>query len=139
MTTVEKILAEYGAAVASPLPDRMDGAAQQILASDDPAMFTDLLNELLIKPGHLSHQQVARALQKIRSPTSIPFIERALESGFSYLDYMCSEPEVLAKWFSWLLFDIGTHEAVELMRRFAESDDPAIRDEMRYRLAKLRR
>lgn len=109
-----------------------------IWASDDIFPFVDLLNELLINPNHRSHQQIAKNLQDYApSPSTVPFVRKALESKFDYLEYTCSESNVIAKWFSWLLYSIGTKEAIELMKEYSDSNDEGIRDEMRYRLRKV--
>jgi hypothetical protein len=82
---------------------------------------------------------VAKALQDhVKSSSSIPFVEQALATRFDYLTYTCSDSGVIAKWFSWLLFEIGTPEAIAVMRRYADDPDEGIREEMRYRLAKVK-
>lgn len=97
----------------------------------------DVLNELLVISGHYLHQQIAKTLQDVKSPSTIPFVKRALDSGFGYLEYTCSEPQVIAKWFSWILFEIGTDASINLMEQYANSSNEAIRSEMVYRLSKF--
>lgn len=104
---------------------------------DSPNPYLPLLNELISLPGHNSHQFVVRLVQKIGHPDSLPFIRKALESDFAYLEYTASEHGVIAKWFSWALFAIGTSEAIEMIREFAQSPDSEIREEMQYRLKKV--
>jgi hypothetical protein len=104
----------------------------------DVIAFTDILDELLVTPNHCQHQVIAKTLQDLKNPSSIPFAEKALASGFDYLSYTCSENGVIAKWFSWLLFEIGTTEAIEVMKKYAQDPDEDIRKEMRYRLAKIK-
>ncbi len=58
--------------------------------------------------------------------------------GFEHLAYTASEPGVIAKWFSWLLFEIGTEEAISVLRQYTQSQDPAVATEMRYRSSKLK-
>lgn len=100
--------------------------------------FIDLLNELLINPHHKSHQVIAKNLQDIApSPTTVPFVRKALETNFDYLKYTCSESNSIAKWFSWLLYSIGTDEAIKLMKEYSNSTDKGIANEMRYRLTKV--
>ena len=96
-----------------------------------------LLNELLVSPGHEEHQQVAKLLQNIKSPSTIPFVRKALESNFDYLEYTCSDSNAIAKWFSWLLFSIGTEDAINLIKEYTKSTDKGIRKEMIYRLSKV--
>ncbi|MBB3120119.1 hypothetical protein [Pseudoduganella violacea] len=52
-------------------------------------------------------------------------------------DYTSSEPEVIAKWFSHALADIGTADAIALIRKFAGSPNAGVAKEMMYRLEKL--
>lgn len=99
----------------------------------------DLLNELLVNTDHNQHQMVARTLQRIKSPSTIPFIKRALDSNFDYLEYTCSDHEVIAKWFSWILSSINTKEAISLMEEYSKSANEGIRNEMTYRLRKFKR
>lgn len=119
-------------------PDEIDQSIYLMWLSDNVIAFTDLLNELLINPNHTQHQYVAKVLQDdVKSPSSIPFIEQALATHFDYLAYTCSESGVIAKWFSWLLYEIGTPEAIAVMQRYAEDPDEGISKEMKYRLAKV--
>ena len=101
--------------------------------------FLGLLNELLILPNHQSHQRIARTLQEIASPSTIPFVQRALETNFDYLEYTCSESRAIAKWFSWLLYAIGTKEAIDLIEIYSHSVDDGVKSEMRYRLNKVKK
>ena len=120
-------------------PDKVEIVMQLIWLSKDISRFVHLLNELLIYPHHISHQVVAKTLQDIGSPSTVPYVRLALASNFDYLDYTCSEPATLAKWFSWLLFAIGTEDAITLMEEYSLSEDEGIRAEMLYRLAKIKR
>ena len=97
----------------------------------------ELLNELLVAKGHRQHQLIAKILQDVKSPSTIPFVRRALESNFDYLEYTCSDSDAIAKWFSWLLFSIGTEDAIDLIRVYTQSTDDGIREEMIYRLNKI--
>jgi hypothetical protein len=97
----------------------------------------DILNELLITPNHTSHQRIARTLQQIASPTTVPYVRKVLEMGYDHLKYSGSESASITKWFSWLLHSIATPDAVDLMKEYSNSADPSIRKEMIYRLEKL--
>jgi HEAT repeat protein len=94
----------------------------------------DVLHELLLQPGHQSHQRVVFTLQALKDPRSVPFLQQALAAPFDYLDYTCSESQVIAKWFSHALLAIGTPEAIQVLREFARSPDPGIREEMQARI-----
>jgi hypothetical protein len=108
-----------------------------IWLSGNTANFIDLLNELLINPNHRSHQRIAKALQHTPSPTTVPFVRKALESNFDYLEYTFSDSDVIAKWFSWLLYAIGTPEAIDLIKEYSHSTNEGIKKEMLYRLKRV--
>lgn len=117
--------------------EELDDAIFEMLYSGENTKNVDILNELLLVQFHHHHQAITKALQDIKSPSSIPFIKKVLESNFDYLEYTCSESDAIAKWFSWALYCIGTQEAIDLMKEYANSEDEGIREEMRYRLNKL--
>ncbi len=102
-----------------------------------PQTRADVLNALLLMPGHELHQEVTRAIQELGSPLSVPCIRAVLEGGFDFLEYTCSDDNVIAKWFSHALASIGTPEAIELIKEYADSGNAGIASEMRYRLGKL--
>jgi hypothetical protein len=110
---------------------------QLIWLAENDVYFTDLLNELLINPHHKSHQQIAKSLQNIANPSTIPYIRKVLETEFDYLDYTCSDSDVIAKWFSWILFKIGTNDAIAMIKEFTHSPNEGIAKEMLYRLKKI--
>ena len=119
-------------------PDEIQMTLALIWLSGDIPEYVDILNELLINPNHRSHQQIAKNLQDFApSPTIVPFVRKALESNFDYLEYTCSDSDAIAKWFSWLLYSIGTAEAIDLMKEYRNSNDVGIRNEMLYRLEKI--
>lgn len=119
-------------------PDEIQMTLSLIWLSDDISKYVDILNELLINPNHRSHQEIAKNLQdSAPSPTTVPFVRKALESNFDYLEYTCSDSDAIAKWFSWLLYSIGTTEAIDLMKEYSNSNDKGIRNEMLYRLKKI--
>lgn len=99
--------------------------------------FIDELNILLLEPNHRNHQLITKTIQDLGNPKSIPFIKKALETNFDYLEYTCSNSDVIAKWFSWALFSIGTENAINVIKEYTKSEDDGIRDEMIYRLNKL--
>jgi pantothenate kinase len=100
--------------------------------------FIPILNQLLVNKNHKKHQFITRCIQDLKSPTSISFIQKALETNFDYLQYTCSEDIVIAKWFSHALAKIGTTEAINLMKFYTKSENEGIKTEMMYRLNKLK-
>jgi len=133
------IRSELQTAIKRGEPDDIQMIISLIWLTGKSSEFLDLLNELLINPNHRNHQQIAKALQDIASPTTIPFVRKALESNFDYVEYTCSESGVIAKWFSWLLSSIGNKDAINLIEEFSSSSNEGIRNEMLYRLRKLER
>ena len=117
--------------------DELDLVISLIWLSGIDNQFTDILNELLINKNHRSHQFITKSIQEIKSPSSIPYIRKILQSNFEYLTYTCSDSDAIAKWFSWALYSIGTKEAIELMKEYSNSDDEGIKNEMAYRLTKV--
>jgi hypothetical protein len=137
-TNLDFIIFEIKKALKLNDKEALDHLVQLIYFCENKAPFTDILNELLVHPNHRSHQVATKLIQEIKSPSSIPFIKKVLETGFDYLDYTCSEPEVIAKWFSHTLASIGTEEAINCIKKFAHSSDEGIKKEMNYRLVKLK-
>jgi hypothetical protein len=118
--------------------EQLDATISLIWFSRKQEDFVDILNELLLNPNHRRHQEITKSIQDIRSASSVPFIRKVLESNFEYLQYTCSESDAIAKWFSWALYSIGTNDAIELMKEYSRSEDDGIRNEMTYRLGKLK-
>jgi hypothetical protein len=125
-------------AIATSAPDEIQMTLNLIWLSGDISKYVDILNELIINPNHRNHQEIVKTLQDFApSPSTVPFVRKALESNFDYLEYTCSESDAIAKWFSWLLYSIGTTEAIDLMKEYSSSSDEGIRNEMLYRLKKV--
>ena len=99
------------------------------------AFVEDEFNQLILTPNHYQHQYLLQYLQGLRFTSSIPFLDQALTKGFEYMNHY-SEDGVIAKWFSHALMDIGTPEAIAILKKHAESINPEIREEMQYRLLK---
>ena len=106
-------------------------------AIEDPEVKADVLNGLLVMPGHELHQEVTMEIQRLKSPSSVPYIRSVLEGGFDFLAYTSSDDEVIAKWFSHALAKIGTPDAIEVIKEFSVADNAGIAEEMSYRLEKL--
>jgi hypothetical protein len=118
--------------------EELELAISLIWVSGVDMQFVDILNELLINPNHRSHQLVTKTIQELKSPSSVPFIRQVLQSNFEYLAYTGSDSDAIAKWFSWALYSIGTIDALDLMREYSNSSDEGVREEMTYRLSKVR-
>lgn len=137
VTIKEKVLREMAAAIV----ENDWQATYDLLALtqsiSDQEQKVDVFNNLLVMPGHELHQEVTREIQLLRSPSSVPYIRRVLEDGFQIFEYTCSEPGVIAKWFSHALADINTPESIAVIEEFAKSGEPEVADEMAYRLRRL--
>jgi len=134
---VNFIKQEIATAIDTKSKDIIERAIDLMWYCQDYEKLLGELNTLLLEPNHRSHQWVTKKIQDIGHPSSIPFIRKALETNFEYLEYTCSDTDVIAKWFSWALFSIGTKEAIDLIKEYAKSEDEGIRKEMTNRLNKL--
>jgi hypothetical protein len=105
---------------------------------NNPDIKSDILNTLLLTPGHTFHQEITRAIQDLGHPSSISCIDKILSDGFGLFEYTSSEDGVIAKWFSHALADIGTSEAIQIIRKFSHSPNTEIANEMKYRLERIR-
>ncbi len=116
---------------------RVDRLITLIFTFDDLDIHVEALNNLLVTPHHFFHQAIAKSLQNIASPTTVPFVKQVLEMGFDFLEYTCSESETIGKWLSWVLYRIGTPEAIAVIKEYTESEDEGLAEAMQYRLAKV--
>lgn len=117
--------------------EELDKSVSELLEVKNISNYVNLLNDLLLVTFHRQHQYIAMAIQKLETPSSIPFIDKVLDSKFEGIPYTGSESNSMAKWFSWALFSIGTEEAIEVIIKHANSDDEGISEEMQYRLNKV--
>jgi hypothetical protein len=131
------VISEITNALTSKANKDLDLYINLIWLSGNCSDFTLTLNELLLSTQHRHHQFVAKCIQGNRDPSSIPYIDKALAKGFKHLDYTCSEPQVITKWFSWALYSIGTTEAIAIIKKYAASNNEGIKSEMTYRLSKM--
>lgn len=130
----EFILAEMEIANDSRDWDAWNTLLRMAASIRDPAVKAETLNALLVMPGHELHQAVTKEIQRLKSPTSVPFIRSMLASGFDMLKYTSSEPQAIAKWFSHALARINTPEAIAVISEYAGSSDTGVAGEMAYRL-----
>ncbi len=77
----------------------------------------------MLLDGHFSHQMIRKELQDIGHPSSVVIIVKILEQDFKRFEYTASDDGVIAKWFSHALDDIGTDEAFELLRKYANIEN----------------
>jgi hypothetical protein len=136
---VEFIKEELKKSIESKNEDHIERAIRLMWFQKNSEPFIDELNLLLLVSNHRSHQVITKTIQGLRNPKSIPFIRKALESNFDYLEYTCSDSDVIAKWFSWALYSIGTTEAINIIKEYTKSENQGIRNEMIYRLNKVKK
>ncbi|WP_240726810.1 hypothetical protein [Escherichia sp. E4742] len=117
--------------------ERINTVTEQLLSANNPRFHLDALNLLLVTSGHYHHQEVAMKLQQIGDPSTIPYVRQVFAHGFDYLDYTWSDSGAIAKWFSHLLWKIGTPEALALIQEYTSHSDEGIRKEMLYRLKRI--
>ncbi len=134
---VNFVKSEIRANMSASDPYELDRLLNLLWLSGNYNRYVDLLNELLVCPNHYSHQHIARVLQKLKDPSTIRYVKIALDSNFKYLEYTCSEDSAVAKWFSWILFEIGTEDSIQMLKDYTKSENESIRQEMTDRLSKL--
>jgi hypothetical protein len=117
--------------------EKLDEAISELLEVENISNYVNLLNDLLLVTFHRQHQYIARAIQDLETASSVPFIDRVLESKFEGIPYTGSDSDSMAKWFSWALYCIGTDEAIGVIRKHTNSEDEGIRKEMQYRLDRI--
>lgn len=98
----------------------------------------ELYLELLNIQGHGLHQVILRFIQDGKYEPAIPHIEKMLSSGLRDFVNRTSEPDAIASWVSHALAGIGTREAISVIEKHVESDDPYVSQEMMYRLKRLK-
>jgi HEAT repeat protein len=135
--TPETILTKIENAIANDDNELLESSIDELEFIELSQEFVPILNQLLLNNNHKKHQFITKSIQDLKSPTSISFIQKALETNFDYLQYTCSEDAVIAKWFSHALSKIGTEEAIDLIKLYSKSKNEGIKAEMLYRLNKL--
>ena len=117
---------------------RPDKARIDLAHAEIDRVPLSLPHELMLTAGHHKHQEVANCIQGRANPASLPTVKKVLDQGFDQFAYTCSEDAVIAKWFSHILGNIGTPDAIQLLKTYAESANDGIATEMKYRLKCLK-
>ena len=89
---------------------------------DDP--YLDLLNELILCGWHRQHENVASALDEIRSPISVEFLYKAILLKHDCLAW--DENFAFERKCVWALAKIGTLEAKEKLNQLKNCDNELI-------------
>src|SRR5262245_32276117 len=136
-TIKDKLLREMADAIAKHDWEASYAVLGLVRAIDPPERRADVLNNLLVMPGHELHQEVTREIQKLRSPSNVPNVRQVPADGFHKLEYKVSGTGLIAKWFSHALAEINPPEANALIREFAGSINTEVAEEMAYRLRRI--
>ena len=94
-----------------------------------------LLGELLVADWHARHEDVARLLQELADPASVPALRRGAELD---LPYAVDDGRALSRRCLWALSDIRTPEAVVALDERALSSRATVRDLALHHRAKVR-
>lgn len=87
--------------------------------------YVDILCKLLESSWHYRHEDIAKILQSMKSPSSIEYLYRTALTKFEYLEY--DNSYALARKCMWALGDIGTDKAIERLKLLANSEDEELR------------
>jgi hypothetical protein len=112
--------------------DLVETAVFQALASGLHPLHSQPLIILVEAPWHSRHEDIARALQQLRSPVAVDALERTAHAVHEYLAY--DDSFALARKCAWALADIGTPEAKRALRRLAACDNSIIASYAQKRL-----
>ena len=97
----------------------------------------DALNQLLLEDWHTKHEDIIHEIQKQKRPSSIPFIEKAIQNKYQYLiSYGTGERQFINQC-GHALWSINTEESINVIYRLSESSDVILKDEMLYRISKI--
>ena len=99
--------------------------------------FIVYLNEFLPGNWHESHLELIRILQEKAHSSSPPFIEKAMQKRFAYLEAYGTGTRQFINQCGHALWDIKTQEAFNVIEKLSHSDDPILKDEMLYRISKI--
>lgn len=117
--------------------DMLEFVADLAFKIENQEIRVSALNQLLLLDGHYQHQMITKELQNIAHPSSVAIVAKVLEQSFKRFEYTASADGVIAKWFSHALADIGTEEAMALLKLYAQSENEEIAQEMKYRLRRI--
>lgn len=99
--------------------------------------YFDLACQLLTEDWHISHEDLIGRFQDAEDPQAVPYLRQAIElkARLKYLDY--DDYGAYYKRCLWALTAIGTPEAMAVIKKYANSDIEALREQARYRLTEI--
>lgn len=97
----------------------------------------EFVHELVQQTWHKSHEDMIGLLQKWRDPRSVTPLKNAiqLKPQLDYLEY--DDYGAYYKKCLWALVDVGTSEAISVVKECASSDDSVLSEQAAYRLSQL--
>lgn len=95
-----------------------------------------LLIKLFYEPWHYYHEDIVAALDQLREPRALKLFFDATQFLPEYMDYDIDN-RAMARKAIWGLANLGTLEAVEILKQLAQSDVSAIKEMSLRRLAKI--
>lgn len=135
-TTPELVRSELEQSYVERSPDDLRTALVLAFRFGLSRQWAPLLCKLMEEDWHYSHEDIARALQDLRVPSTIDCLYRTALRKHDYLAY--NDNESLAVKCIWALHDIGTSEAIEKLQLLSRSDLPAsVRERALKRLSAL--
>lgn len=97
----------------------------------------DLIHQLILEPWHSAYEELAHDLQSRKQPSSVPFLKEAMQKKYEYLESYGTGTRQFINQCGHALWSIGTEEAIATISALSQSDDPVIKDEMKYRLSQI--
>lgn len=145
---VEKIQAEIGSKkedfrnlfkqiLQNKNPDELEFGLVILYAIEENNDMIDLIHQLILEPWHGAYEELAHDLQSRKQPASVPFLKEAMQKKYDYLESYGTGTRQFINQCGHALWSIGTEEAIATIRALSQSDDPVIKDEMKYRLSQI--
>ena len=102
-----------------------------------PQDWLKIASRLLLDTHHQMHEEIIRFMQYYADPDSVPILRKAiaLKTQLKYLEY--DDYGAYYKKCLWALQDIGTEEALIVIRECTNSEDPVLKEQAEYRLTKI--
>lgn len=103
----------------------------------DESKTTQEQCERLLLLDHDDHQEILWDLQMRKDPYAIPFIKQAvfLKPQLLYLD--CEVDATYFKRCLWVLQEIGTPEAIQLIQELTHSEIDVLVEQAKYRIYRI--
>jgi hypothetical protein len=118
--------------------DFVESALGLIGRVGEPDNWFEILCKLVLDINHNRHEDIVGFLQHCQDPSSVPILKKAilLKPKLEYIEY--DDYGSYYKKCLWALQDIGTDEAILVIRDCAKSADFALKEQAEYRLSKIK-